>query len=226
MPASAWISRELHRTEIPMKTAPVAVALVGLAAFAACEPGAAMAPLDPVLPYPPPQGCAQGSRQGLFDRSKFPAIAACAGSWVGSVDHARGLCSRGWHVCTGREPAVRAITVDDAYGLQGCFALDAAQDDGDCHPGCLASVAAGVDTAPNIDMAGFGAGCARGRNGQSCISGSHIEMTESSGTGCNFRPGWTGVVCCNGEYDASEPPRIPDSSDASVEPPAAPPYVL
>lgn len=143
-------------------------------------------------------GCADGTREGLIDPVAFPAVAACGGSWVGDVGGASALCAAGWHVCLGSEPAVAAVTYAAATAFTGCFAIDAAQDNFICRPDCSAQVAAGVDTAANIDLAGVGASCAfqfPGAGG--CLADGRIDLSENTGTGCDFSPGvTTGVVCC------------------------------
>jgi hypothetical protein len=112
------------------------------------------------------------------------------------VDQAQSLCANGWHVCTGVEPAIGAVAYNDGLAFHGCFAFDAAQDNWVCHPGCNAAVAAGADTAENIDMAGLGADCPYDLGGGSCIAGGRIDASENSGTGCSYYAGLTGVVCC------------------------------
>lgn len=143
-------------------------------------------------------GCADGTREGLVDPVAFPAIAACGGSWSGDVGGAGALCAAGWHVCRGDEGAVGAVTYAAATAFAGCFAIDAAQDNFICRPDCSAQVAAGIDTAANIDLAGVGASCAfqfPGAGG--CLADGRIDLSENTGTGCDFSPGvTTGVVCC------------------------------
>ncbi|MBK7076287.1 MAG: hypothetical protein IPH44_28750 [Myxococcales bacterium] len=143
-------------------------------------------------------GCADGTREGLVDPVAFPAVAACAGSWTGDVGGAGALCAAGWHVCLGSEPAVAAVTYAAATAFAGCFAIDAAQDNFVCRPDCSAQVAAGVDTAANIDLAGVGASCAfQFPGGGGCLADGRIDHSENTGTGCDFAPGvTTGVVCC------------------------------
>jgi WD40 repeat protein len=148
---------------------------------------------------PPTPGCARATGKGLSHNARSPDVAACAGAWVGTVDHGGALCAVGWHVCTGLEPAIRSLPFAEGAALPGCFAFDAAQDNGQCHPGCMAAVAAGVDSAANIDMAGLGAVCPWKPDGPSCILNGRIDASENSGTGCNYRSGLTGVVCCRGD---------------------------
>lgn len=147
---------------------------------------------------PASTGCADGTREGLVDPIAFPAVAACGGSWTGDVGGAGALCAAGWHVCLGSEPAVAAVTYAAATAFAGCFAIDAAQDNFVCRPDCSAQVAAGVDTAANIDLAGVGASCAfQFPGGGGCLADGRIDHSENTGTGCDFAPGvTTGVVCC------------------------------
>jgi hypothetical protein len=173
----------------------VSLAAAMLASFAG---SCATAPSSP--PGPPraaAEGCADGARDELFDGTTFPDVAACAGTWADSVDRAAGLCAPGWHVCTGVEPAIKALRFGQMVTAPGCYAFDAAQDNDVCHPGCMAAVAAGIDSAKGIDMAGIGKNCRRqipGRAG--CIAGGRIDASENSGTGCGFNASLSGVVCC------------------------------
>lgn len=142
-------------------------------------------------------GCASGKRAGFIDETKFPAIAACAGSWTGDVSNAASLCASGWHVCMGNDSAVTNTLYNDAIAFTGCFAFDAAQDNYACLTDCSKAVLDGVDTAENIDMAGVGSGCLwKYPSTGSCISGGRIDSSENSGTGCDYHDGLTGVVCC------------------------------
>jgi hypothetical protein len=160
----------------------------------------------PTATSDPGEGCADETREGLEDIAAYPDVAACAGPWTGTVDQAQDLCSAGWHVCLGSEPALTSVAFADGISFCGCFAFDAAQDNYTCHPGCEAAVNAGVDTAANIDMAGLGATCGYQFSGAgSCITGGRIDASENSGTGCNFTDGLSGVVCCrNTTADASD----------------------
>jgi hypothetical protein len=159
----------------------------------------------PAIDAPPlAQGCADGTREGFLDPGTFPAIAACAGTWAGDVANAAPVCAAGWHVCRGPELPLRAVTYAQATAFAGCFAVDAAQDNWMCSAGCSAAVAAGVDTAANIDLGGVGASCPYQLPGTTaCFTGGRIDVSENSGTGCNFAPGiTTGVVCCAGASPA------------------------
>jgi hypothetical protein len=104
----------------------------------------------------------------------------------------------GWHLCIGGDAALSTISFADATAFPGCFAINAAQDNSHCHPGsCSDAVSAGVDSAANIDMGGVGQDCKLAAPNQtSCIKNGRIDASENSGTGCNFHPGLTGVVCC------------------------------
>jgi hypothetical protein len=158
----------------------------------------------PTATSDPGEGCADGTREGLEDGTVHPDVAACAGTWTGTVDQAQSLCAGGWHVCLGSEPALTSVAFNDGIAFCGCFAFDAAQDNYTCNPGCEAAVNAGVDTAGNIDMAGLGATCNYQFSGAgSCITGGRIDASENSGTGCNFTDGLSGVVCCRNAMDGA-----------------------
>ncbi|MCC6746715.1 MAG: hypothetical protein IT371_03595 [Deltaproteobacteria bacterium] len=158
--------------------------------------------LKPDAPKPDqgvsPIGCADGTRDGLTDPVIYPAIAACSGTWTGDVSTAGSICAAGWHVCRGKEPAVKKVTYAAASAFAGCFAFDAAQDNGACYEGCSKAVTAGVDTAGNIDMAGMGSGCPyKFASGYaSCLADGRIDSSENDGVGCNYDKRMTGVVCC------------------------------
>ena len=67
-------------------------------------------------------------------------MAACAGEWAGHVQNASVLCAGGWHVCSPHNMhLLKEITWRDATGVSGCYAFNAAQDNGDCRP-CLSSL--------------------------------------------------------------------------------------
>ena len=149
-------------------------------------------------------GCADGARDGFTDLDRWPAIAACAGGFDGFIDDApaRALCSAGWHVCTGDDPAIGAVTLEDARAFSGCFAFDAAHDCHDCFARCRPAIGAcqkccvsGAPTDP--DMAGVGAACTFWDSGpqQSCLATGRSDATTND-FGCGWRPGLTGVVCC------------------------------
>lgn len=143
-------------------------------------------------------GCADGTREALVDAVAMPLVAGCAGAWSGDVGGAGALCAVGWHVCNGSEPALRAVTYAAAVAAPGCFAIDAAQDNYQCLPDCSAQVAAGIDTAANIDLGGVGADCPfRFPGAGGCLADGRIDAAENSGTGCDYNPAVTnGVTCC------------------------------
>jgi len=62
-------------------------------------------------------------------------MAACDGQWSGHVDNASSLCAVGWTVCGwDMLDLLRTLDWDDAMTLSGCYALNAAQHDGQCRP--------------------------------------------------------------------------------------------
>jgi hypothetical protein len=151
-------------------------------------------PLDAGLFEP---GCLDGTREGFVDLQAFPFVAACAGAWTGDIANASALCQAGWSVCDGSEPALRQRTFTEATAFPGCFPFDAAQDGFTCRSSCVAAVAAGIDTAQNIDMGAVGAGCAyQFPSGGSCLAVGRIDASENSGTGCDYVATYAGAVCC------------------------------
>ena len=82
-------------------------------------------PADTGPPSPAMLGCADGTREGFLDHTKFPLIAACGGAWTikgahnttpackrqagnsgklpqGTNCNVTDLCAAGWHVCYGK----------------------------------------------------------------------------------------------------------------------------
>ncbi|KAI0222264.1 hypothetical protein LSAT2_026472 [Lamellibrachia satsuma] len=139
-------------------------------------------------------GCTDGTTEGLQDE-RHVHIAACGGEWAGHVENASMLCADGWHVCSSRDSRqLKTITWKVATSLPGCYAFNAAQDDGGCRP-CLSLL-------EQDDLAGVGRGCPHQSIGQkSCISGGKIDVSCCVDThfnrACTFRPGLaSGVLCC------------------------------
>jgi hypothetical protein len=144
----------------------------------------------------PAPGCADGVRRGLTNASRHPDVAVCAGAWTGDVSNGIALCATGFHVCTGAESALNAVTFDEALCFDGCYAFDAAQDNFQCFPDC-SSRAGTVDTATGLDMGGMGSGCPyQFRNAGSCLTGGRIDASENDGIGCSYDARFSGVVCC------------------------------
>lgn len=148
-------------------------------------------------------GCADGTREGLTDALRYPAVAACAGVFMGWIDEgsADAICSPGWHVCRGNDAAVNALAADEASAFAGCFGYDAAQDCGACFPSCRGAmgscmaccVSATDPTDP--DMAGLGAGCNFVGEGPACLSDLRLDASTNT-FGCGYDPSLRGVVCC------------------------------
>jgi hypothetical protein len=142
-------------------------------------------------------GCADGTREGLLDIAAFPNVAACGGSWSGNVANARPLCAAGWAPCLGPHPAVKTITFEAATAFAGCFAIDTAHDNSSCQPSCSRAIQLGIDSASDIDMGAIGRDCRnKDARASSCLGSGRIDFSRNSGTGCNFAPGLSGVVCC------------------------------
>jgi hypothetical protein len=141
-------------------------------------------------------GCADGVRRGLTSATRHPDIAVCAGSWEGDVSNGSVLCAAGFHVCTGAEQALRAVTFEEARCFLGCYAFDAAQDNYQCLPDCSSRVGS-IDSAERLDMGAMGSGCPYQFPGaNSCLSGGRIDGSENDGIGCNYNARFSGVVCC------------------------------
>jgi len=79
-------------------------------------------------------GCADGSTEGLQSR-QHDRVAACDGRWSGHVDNASSLCADDWEVCGWDTlDLLRTLSRDDLMTLSGCYAINAAQHDGQCRP--------------------------------------------------------------------------------------------
>ena len=82
----------------------------------------------------PVSGCIDGSTEEFQDR-RHPRIAACTGIWEGHIENATNLCAEGWKVCGwDTEKLLKTITWKEATAIGGCYAVNAAQDDGHCRP--------------------------------------------------------------------------------------------
>ncbi|CAL1527352.1 unnamed protein product [Lymnaea stagnalis] len=137
-------------------------------------------------------GCADGSREAFH---YFEKVAGCEGIWGGHIVNANTLCAPGWRVCTSFDVDIlRNITWQQAQGVRGCMAINAAQDGGRCRE-CRGDL-------EHDDMAGVGQSCPYQAVGQrSCISGGRIDSSccvdSHFFNACHFKPGLTtGVVCC------------------------------
>lgn len=93
-------------------------------------------------------GCDSGVRAGFVDSSRFPRIAACAGSWQQpglDVDRAEAsaaaLCAAGWHVCS------TVAEVERKTNGRGCAGLGAATEG-------FFAIADGVAQAPRCFTGG------------------------------------------------------------------------
>ena len=85
-----------------------------------------------IVLWPVESGCADGSTEGL-QSGQHDRVAACDGRWSGHVDNASSLCGRDWTVCGWNTlDLLRTLSHDDVTTLSGCYALNAAQRDGQC----------------------------------------------------------------------------------------------
>ena len=158
----------------------------------------------PIAGCNPADGCGDGTREGFGDLATYPSVAACAGPWSARIDgpSAAALCSAGWHVCspaasTADRQILGAITYGEAVGIPGCFAFNAAHDNGTCVP-C-------TDDGTADDMGAVGANCTRGYYNPtwtSCLGTGRIDADccEAYATNHACRQNdtnpHTGVVCC------------------------------
>jgi hypothetical protein len=150
-------------------------------------------------------GCADNTREGLFNDNKFADVAVCAGKWVGNLTdtQADSICAPGFHVCRYTDaPKLLNITFNEATSFNGCFAYRAANDSTQCN-----ELRCAPGNTNNDDMAGLGRDCAR-LSGVSrstavntCIPQLRIDAqccaitSSSSNAGCKQRAE-DGVVCC------------------------------
>jgi hypothetical protein len=157
-------------------------------------------------------GCASGARAGFTDVKAFPDIAACVGSFSGTIGEASAasICASGWHVCRGDDPQVRRMTQEVASQFRGCFAYDSASDCGACYPTCLGALgmcnAVCCVSSTNLadpDMAGMGADCGGPEDApitqKSCLLEGRLDAYPMlQQFGCGWQPSLAGVVCCKG----------------------------
>lgn len=149
-------------------------------------------------------GCTSGRRDGFTDVGRYPNIAACSGSWSGTINQsdANRLCAPGWRVCNGGQVGGR-ISYSDSLSLGGCYAYNASTDSCSCRTPCRG----GYNTNTH-HMGGVGTGCGclncyRSYCG-GCTSGGKVEVppwwTYYGGSdACHQSTGGTratGVVCC------------------------------
>jgi len=48
-------------------------------------------------------------------------IAACAGSFAGSIMEADAICAAGWHVCDGSDIVDSGLTKQQGRSFEGCY---------------------------------------------------------------------------------------------------------
>ncbi|XP_038070819.1 uncharacterized protein LOC119739807 [Patiria miniata] len=139
-----------------------------------------------------PAACSDGSTEGL---SHFPDVAACAGSWKGLIRKGKVLCAHGWHVCDAEDaPLLGRISWKDANSVNGCYAMNIANNFGTC------SSCTGKTHADN--MAGIGRHCSKRRKRHpSCLGEGRIDVfygkRKQGGPSCTYQSGLvSGVVCC------------------------------
>jgi hypothetical protein len=161
-----------------------------------------------LAPDPIGNGCADETRDALFDKAHFPRVAACAGACAGTIDGASALalCSSGWHVCRGSDKAVRALKSAEVM-FPGCYAYDAAQDCNYCSATCRGIITDPkrpctiFDDTSDADMAGLGTDCIHEPpTARSCLSDIRLDASQGPGNarsfGCRCDARLTGVVCC------------------------------
>lgn len=148
-------------------------------------------------------GCASGETVGLQD-GQHPALAACQGQWFGHVKNASKLCAGGWHLCSSDDEALlQSISWTTATSLEGCFAINAAQDNGNCQP-CDENI-------HQDDLAAIGKACPHQKmDVKSCITGGKVSASccndDLIDKACHYKPGVTdGVLCCK---EPGLPPKI------------------
>jgi hypothetical protein len=147
-------------------------------------------------------GCADGTREGFTDWTKYPKIAACAGTFTGWIDEsgAKALCAAGYHVCNGGDAIVHAISYTEAKSFGGCFAMDTAHDCNACYThcrdlGCKSCCVSNYES--DADMGGMGTGCSDyGSGASSCLANGRIDASTNT-FGCKWAPSVAGVMCCS-----------------------------
>ena len=142
------------------------------------------------------EGCADGTREDIFDYKAQPKIAGCNGGWLGSVNsnNATIICQAGWHLCSNAAAdAALLASVSVSEGNQGgCWVLNASN----ATAGCSACNDSGY-------AASIGGNCGhmKGPSAKSCTPNACTDDATASQLGCSVSsaPGWnvvTGVLCC------------------------------
>jgi cysteine-rich repeat protein len=144
--------------------------------------------------------CADGTRDGLMDKVRYPKIAQCNGNWYGVISSTSGtgnpnaLCGLNFHVCnSGTADKALMITIQQSDAFQpGCWSINASNDFGGCQ--------ACTNTTNTNDMAGLGKDC-QGKItnfGSSCISSNYrIDATNQTCVRNSGAATWIkGVMCC------------------------------
>jgi cysteine-rich repeat protein len=144
--------------------------------------------------------CADGTREGLMDKVRYPKIAQCNGAWNGVISATSGpgnpnaLCGLNFHVCnSGAADRAQLIAIQQSDAFQpGCWSINASNDFGGCQ--------ACTNTTNTNDMAGLGKDC-QGKItnfGSSCISSNYrIDAMNQTCVRNTGTATWIlGVMCC------------------------------
>lgn len=131
-------------------------------------------------------GCRDGSTEGFAIHKD---VHACKGKWEGHVKKGRGLCQRGWRVCSPRDQAsLKYISWLDIFDLQGCYAYNAENSRGKCK------------RCTNGRMAGVGRQCGKLKYSKSsCLVWGRVDVfkPKDNRNSCSYKEGvTTGVLCC------------------------------
>jgi hypothetical protein len=166
-----------------------------------CEcPDETVSPTDAPTNSPtvPAHGCASGST--ALSVPDHDDIYLCPWGGGGFIHDQHGMCSSGYHVCTGSDVHTAGVTWNQATGVSGCYAYDSASDCDACYSTCLSSTSVNgnngcYDTA-HPDMAGLGSGCHSSTSSRTeCLSGGGLIRAHDGSNLC-YTDKDVGVACC------------------------------
>ncbi len=147
------------------------------------------------------EGCADGTRENITALSSQPKIAACGGTFTGTVNNgasAAALCQTGWHICsTSAADKALLATITPAEGTAaGCWVMNASNRNGGCNT-C-------TDQTNDMTVAAVGGSCGTiaAATPTSCTPNADTNGGTATLLGCSKTnaAGWapvTGILCCS-----------------------------
>ena len=147
------------------------------------------------------EGCADGTREAITPPAAQPKIAACNGTFTGTVNNgasAAALCQTGWHICsTSAADKALLATITAAEGAAtGCWVMNASNRNGGCNT-C-------TDQTNDMRAAAVGGSCGfqSSATPNSCTPNAGTDGATQTQLGCSKTNNaqWavvTGVLCCS-----------------------------